>query len=328
MVTFNNTLKAYADQKFISFGGYSEITKYISTKTLINTLFFHGQTLFLTPFKTETTAELSYDLQLYGYIPNTPLHVLNEDFTLINTFILNPSTVQGQIVYIFAYSDPEEQNLLFQKHATRLLFSFKTYNKNNLIEVISSTEYPPSVKESFLEQEKSLLAISNITNTIQDNITILLNNLSVFVFKQEQSSPSNFLFSPINESIYSYDDININTNKNIIFSICTITTSDVNNLIGLTKTQLIINLSSLHTKIYWDELTSTEYWLHNNSSYRLKIKLEENIVVSSSKQSFTKLTFTSISSTGDTSRIKNLNGIYILRSTTNLDKSINMLATL
>lgn len=328
MVIFNNTLKTYADQKFISFGGYSEITKYISTKTLINTLFFHGQTLFLTPFKTETASELSYDLQLYGYIPNTPLHVLNEDFILLNTFIVKPSTVQGQIVYIFAYSDPEEQNLLFQKHATRLLFSFKTHNKNNLIEVISSTEYSPSSKKSFLEQEKSLLAINNITNIIQDNITILLKNHSVSFFKQEQSFPSNFLFSPLNESIYSDDDININTNKNIIFSICQVVDSDFSSLIGLTKTQLIINLSSLHTKIYWNELTNTEYWLHNSFSYRLKIKLEENIVVSSSKQSLTKLSFTSLSSTGDTSRVKNLNGIYILRSTNNSDKSINMLATL
>ena len=324
MVTINNTLKNYADQKFISFGGYAEITKHMSTKTLINTLFFHGQTLFLTP----ETVDLSYDLQLYGYQPNTPLKVLNEDFKLLNTFIIEPVSFGGQIVYIFGYLDPVQQSLLYKKHATRLLFSFKTTNKNNLIEVISSIEPSPDIKKDFLDKERTILSISELGKSIRDNFTILLAGHSISFFQQDQSIPSNFLFSPLNETNYTYDDINISTNRDITFSICKLTNSPFNSLIGLTRVSLINNLINSHTKIHWDELSNTEYWVDTNSTYRLKIKLEENVVVSSSKQFITKLSFNNISFKGDLSRIKLSNGIYTIKSTNNVNKSITLLATL
>lgn len=317
-------LKNYADRKFISFGGYEEISRYMTPKRLQDSILFPGKTLFLTPFKTGTDADLMFDLQNYGYLPPSPVTVLKDDFSKITTIVPSPIYIQGQIAYMFAYDSIEEQKLIFQKHAERIFLHFN----NNLIEVISCTQFSEKEVKSFLDNQRTIQSISEV-RTVSDSILILLNNNSISLFLQNYNLPAINLFSPVNEKVYSsLEEVFISANQNIIFSLCKKDLVEYSLFLNLLESEVIANLSKDHSKIYKDPVTNFQYWTDNNFSYRFKLRVADGIVIESYKESFSKQTYITKSIRGNSNRLKLSNGIYTLRVSNKISDYLNIVGEL
>lgn len=317
-------LKNYADSKFINFGGYEEISKYLTPKKLQDSILFPGKTLFLTPFKTGTDADLMFDLQNYGYLPPSPVTVLRDDFSKITTIVPSPVYIQGQIAYMFAYDNLEEQKLIFQKHAERIFLHFNSI----LIEVISCTQFPEKEIKSFLDNQRTIQSISEV-QVVSDSILILLNNSDISLFLQNYNLPIINLFSPVNEKVYSpVEQVFISPNQNIIFSLCKKDLVEFSLFLNLLESEVITTLSKEHSKIYTDPVTNFQYWTDNNFSYRFKLRVVDSIVVESYKESFSKQTYVTKSTRGNSNRLKLFNGIYTLRVSNKVDDYLNIVGEL
>jgi hypothetical protein len=304
-------IKQLSDQVFVTFGGYNEMSKYMTLESHIKALFFPGQTLYMSNLTNNAEDLLSFDLQLYGYSPNTPLNVLSENFNFLYSTVLPPTTVEGKVVYIFG-TNQTERNLLYKQHCRRLLFNFSSYGISNTIQVIAITRVSPSIYSSVLNSYRNIKLTNNITQTV-DELFIDFTHPSLHLFSCPSSQPFTSLFSPTNQSTHD-SQITLSVSSATNFCVCSISYSPYNPLIGLTLSQVISTLSPSYQKIYFDNLSQSHYWLSNDLSNRIVFSFAGSTVYSSTKESITRLPISIIKSTGDTSRLISKNNIYTLKS--------------
>lgn len=307
-------VKQLCNETFVALGGYSELSKYMTFETIARAVFFPGQTLFMSILSSDENSLLSFDLQPYGYIPQTPLIVLSEHFKPVYSRTLPPLSINGKTVYLFG-TTPEEKSILYFKHLNRLLFNFSTFNFSNTIQVFGLTRYPQSVYDSVIDSYRNIRR-SSIKEIYTDNIYIQFSQPILHLFSCPPSQPLTSLFSPTNQSSSSTQLI-VSTSSPLTFCVCSILSSPYNNLIGLTESQLSSTLSSTHQKIYFDNISQSHYWLSNDFSYRLSISFAGPTVYSSTKESFTLLPISILNSIGDLSRLVNKNNIYNLKPYSN-----------
>lgn len=314
-------IKQLSDETFVTLGGYSEVSLYMPINSLIKSVFFPGQTLFMSNLITNPDDIISFDLQPFGYIPNTYLTVLSENFDVLYKRIIPPTTIQGKTIYVFA-TNSIEQNLIYKSHCTRLLFNFLSYNSSNTIQVIGVTKATPSIYSSVLNSYRNIKLTSTPTiNT--DEIFVDFSYPTIHLFSCPISHPFTTLFSPKNQTTTN-SQIYISTSTSITFCLCSISYSPYTPLIGLTHTQLSSLLSPTHQKIYFDNVSQSHYWLSNDLSHRLSISFSGSTVYSSTKESFTPLPLTIIKSSGDISRLISKNNVYTLKLYSNLHPRLNL----
>jgi hypothetical protein len=304
-------IKTLSDESFVALGGYKELSKYMSFETIARAVFFPGQTLYMSILASSPDTLLSYDLQLYGYLPQTYLTVLSESFTPLYSSILNPTSIQGKTVYLFGTTQ-QERLLLYSKHFNRFLFHFPTYQLSNTIQVISLTRAPQSVFDSVLSSYRNLKRSSSFKSVV-DNIYVNFSYPLLYLFSCPPSQPLTTLLSPSNQSSFDSPQLYLSSSSPITFCITSISNSPFNTLIGLTELELISTLSPSYQKIFFDSLSQSHYWLSNDLSHRLKVSFSGPTVFSSIKESFSFKTLSVSDSIGDISRLISKNNIYTLK---------------
>lgn len=304
-------VKQLCDETFVELEGYKELSKYMSFETIARAVFFPGQTLYMSILSSSSESLLSYDLQPYGYIPQTPLTVLSETFTPLYSTILQPTIIDGKTIYIFG-TTTEERQLLYSKHLNRFLFNFPTYQSSSTIQVISLSRSPQSVYDSVLSYYRNLKR-SSTYKPITDNIYVNFSYPTLHLFSCPPSQPLTTLFLPTNQSTFEYPHLHLSSPSPITFCLATISTSTLDSLIGISESQLVSTLSPSYSKIYFDPISQTHYWLSSDLSHRLSISFAGPTVFSSIKESFSFKSLSVLQSTGDLSRLISKNNIYTLK---------------
>lgn len=307
------------NERFLPFGGYSELSKYLSETDLIDTALFGGETIFLTSFlSTDGFPDPAVDLQDYGYTPEQLLTVLDQDLKVLTQKVLTPLNINGAKTYCWG-GTTDERTLLFTKHAGRYFFSFETYNGTKLVQVLVQTKIQPEEQQQLLQEWTTLQQYNSQQEvfTQLDEVFIEFPNshAPLYLFIAETVPTTSQLFSPQYQQVYNAgEDIYISSaNKNLIMAFRRVTQTTAPELINLSETQVVTLLNAQgYSKIYEDPVDNLHYWVSPNNNHRLEITFSNDKVIKALNLSLTTLTLNLV---GDgLSRLKLKNGIYSLKA--------------
>lgn len=312
------------NQRFIPFGGYSELSKYLPESDLIDMALFGGDTLFLTSFLTpDGFPEPAIDLQDYGYEPGQLLTVLDSDLKVLTQKVLTPLNIKGAETYCWGGSQ-DERSVLLTRHAGRYFFSFETYNGTKLLQVLVQTKVSPDEQQQLL-QEWKVIEQQHSQKQVYAQLDELFVEFSVdyaplTLFIAENIPSTKHLFSPKYQQTYNAgENIYISSaNKNFVMSFRHLTSQPELTLLNLSDEDLVEELlSKSYSKIYEDPVNNLQYWLSADNTYRLDITLSDNKVISAERFALNILTLSMVGE--GQSRLKLTNGIYSLKAARRLD---------
>jgi hypothetical protein len=307
------------NERLLPFGGYSELSKYLSEADLIDIALFGGETIFLSSFLTaEGFPEPTVDLQDYSYTPGQLLTVLDQNLKVLTQKVLTPLNINGAKTYCWG-STTAERSLLFTKHAGRYFFSFETYNGTKLVQVLVQTKIQPEKQQQLLQEWTTLQQYNSqqevFTQLDELFIEFLPQYAPLSLFIAESVPSSSHLFSPQYQQVYKAgENIYISSaNKNLLMSFRYLTVTEELSLLNLSEEDLVSDLNSLnYSKIYEDPVDGLQYWISVDNDYRLDITLSNGVVTLAVKNTLNVLTLDMVGE--GQSRLKFKNGIYSLKA--------------